>query len=150
MPTNPSAPRLPVTGGEIEGASEGGVFVFRGIPYAAPISGADRWRAPQPVIPWAGVRAATQFGEACPQPAPGRGVGARLMLWKRATRVFMDAITDLGAAQGEDCLNLNVWSPSLDPQARLPVLVFIHGGSFTAGAGSTPLYDGAALARAGV
>lgn len=139
-----------VTGGRIAGALEDGVAVFRGVPFAAPLTGADRWRAPQPVKPWDEVRDATKFGAACPQPPVLGGLAGRIIGLKPAARAFLTAIGDLGAATGEDCLVLNVWTPALDAQAKLPVLVFIHGGSFTAGAGSQPPYDGAALARAGL
>ena len=141
---------LSVTGGRIAGALDDGVAVFRGVPYAAPLTGGDRWRAPQPVVPWDGVRDATRFGPACPQPDALGGLLGRLIQLKPAARVFMQAIGELGAPTGEASLVLNVWTPAADPQARLPVLVFIHGGSFTAGAGSQPLYDGKALARAGL
>ena len=139
-----------VTGGRVAGAREDGVAVFRGVPFAAPLVGPNRWRAPQPVKRWDGVRDATMFGAACPQPAVLEGLTGRIIGLKPAARIFMSAIGDLGATTGEDSLVLNVWTPSPDPRAKLPVLVFIHGGSLTAGAGSQPLYDGKALARAGL
>src|SRR5580698_4201098 len=100
-----------VTGGDVRGAFEGGVHVFRGMPFAAPISGANRWRAPQAVVPWDGVRDATRPGQACPQPKAVGGLAGWAMGLKRTTRVFMDAINDFGAPLGDDCLNLNVWTP---------------------------------------
>ncbi len=139
-----------VTGGRIQGAVEGGVFVFRGVPFAAPIAGADRWRAPRAVVAWHGVRPATRFGSVCPQPSARGGLVGMAMRAKRSSRFFLDATANLGAPMGDDCLNLNVWTPSLDPAAKLPVLVFIHGGSFVAGAGSSPFYDGKASALAGL
>ena len=141
-----------ITGGRVAGTVEDGVHVFRGMPFAASIAGPNRWRAPQPVERWEGVRDASRFGQACPQPAlvTSESLMTRLMRWKRTGRVFIDAISDLNAPMGDDCLNLNVWTPSLDPSAKLPVLVFIHGGSFTGGSGAQALYDGGALAKAGL
>ncbi|HXQ46918.1 MAG TPA: carboxylesterase family protein, partial [Caulobacteraceae bacterium] len=141
-----------ITGGRVAGTVEDGVHAFRGLPFAASIAGPNRWRAPQPVERWEGVRDASRFGQACPQPAlvTSESLMTRLMRWKRTGRVFIDAISDLNAPMGDDCLNLNVWTPSLDPSAKLPVLVFIHGGSFTGGSGAQALYDGAALAKAGL
>jgi len=127
-----SRPRVETTAGQVEGLASDGVCVFRGIPYAKPPVGTRRFRAPEPVAPWAGVRAADVFGPAPPQNASM--VGALLGL--------------PAAASSEDCLSLNVWTPACDG-ARRPVLVWIHGGGFLFGAGSQPLYDGARLARRG-
>ncbi|RDV00202.1 carboxylesterase family protein [Trinickia dinghuensis] len=108
------------------------VRVFRGIPYAAAPVGEFRFREPQPVARWAGVREARQFGPRCMQPA-GNG-----KLDSRAT------------AMSEDCLYLNVWTPASGKEAKLPVLVYFHGGDFTSGDGSLPRYDGANLASRGI
>jgi para-nitrobenzyl esterase len=96
-------------------------FEFLGIPYAAPPVGSLRWRPPAPPAPFAAPWSALAVGPSCPQP------GAR--------------------EASEDCLYLNVYSPTLDSAARLPVMVFIHGGSFVTGSGGINLYDGAALVR---
>ncbi|RZL32348.1 MAG: carboxylesterase/lipase family protein, partial [Rubrivivax sp.] len=107
-----------------------------GLPYAAPPTGPLRWREPQPVRPWAGVRAAASFGPACPQ-KPG---------------LSLEGGGDPGPLN-EDCLYLNVWAPSAMPAAPAtprPVMVWLHGGALIFGAGSLALYDGAALARQGV
>ncbi len=143
-------PVVAVTGGKVQGALEDDVCVFRGLPFAAPIAGANRWRAPQAVAAWDGVRPATRFGQACPQSGASDSLAGRAIRLKATGRVFFDAISDLGAPTGDDCLNLNVWTTTLDPDARLPVLVFIHGGSLTTGSGAQPIYDGTALARAGL
>jgi para-nitrobenzyl esterase len=116
--------------GILEGNQRSGVFRFRGIPYAAPPVGERRWAAPQPPAAWDGVRDATQFGNAAIQ--------------------TVDTGDDLGALPNEDCLYLNVWTPSLDPQARQPVMVWIHGGGFLSMAASMPEWHGSSLARRGV
>ena len=117
--------------GELRGSVADGVHSFLGVPYAAPPSGAHRLLPPLPVQPWDGVRDATRFGAAPPQVAPPESAGSG---W--------DA-----AATGEDCLNLNVWTP--DPGAAgLPVMVWIQGGMFEIG--STKAYDGSRFARDGV
>ena len=122
--------RVRVTGGAIQGAVlDGGLRVFRGIPYAAPPVEARRWRPPQPVSPWSGVRPARDFGLACPQ-------------------AFTELMTEPVAQSGEDCLALNVWSGANDPSERRPVMVWIHGGAYVQGAASQRHYDGAHLARA--
>lgn len=130
LPT-PSAPIIQVQAGQLEGMRENSVHVFKGIPFAAPPVGELRWRDPQPVTPWTGVRKAVEFGEVCPQPeAKIQGAGAE-------------------GVQSEDCLNLNVWTPNTDAAAKLPVMVWIHGGALVIGSGSSALYDGTFLAQRG-
>ena len=108
------------------------IYTFKGIPYADPPVGDLRWRPPQPMTPWDGVKESHQYGYSCPQPemmAPyGRNFGE----------------------QREDCLYLNIWTAAMDPEEKRPVMVWIHGGGFYQGSGSTESYDGAALALKGV
>ncbi len=113
-----------------------GVRVFRGIPFGAPPVGPLRWKAPQPVAPWDGVRKADAFGPVCVQP---KGVG-RL-------NVSVD-LPDSPRAD-EDCLYLNVWTGAARATERRPVMVWIFGGAYTEGAGSSRHNDGEALARKG-
>lgn len=127
------APRLETRHGIIEGTVEDGLTVFRGVPYAAPPTGARRFRPPAEHDGWTGVRDCTRFGFVSPQPPP----------------TAMDAIPGDPFEQSEDCLFLNVWTPGLD-RARRPVMVFIHGGGFITGSSSVSVYHGAALARRGV
>jgi para-nitrobenzyl esterase len=120
--------------GAVHGKAESGVYAFLGIPYAAPPFGENRMRPPQPVQPWEGSRDATAFGPTVPKgdyPPQYRTLFPEVVI------------------SGDDCLNLNVWTP--DPGAAgLPVLVWVHGGSFMNGSGSVGAYDGAAFARDGV
>jgi para-nitrobenzyl esterase len=118
--------------GIVEGAAREGLFVFKGIPYAAPPVGKLRWMPPEPPKSWEGVRPALEFGPIAPQVPPVGGI--------------------MGPAGSEpldeDCLYLNVWTPGLD-DGRRPVLVWIHGGVFNLGAGSMPSYDGSRLSVRG-
>ena len=119
----------------MQGVQEDGLAVFRGIPYAAPPVGGLRFRAPQPHPGWEGARDASEFGPIAPQ----------------NVEIDLDALLPSGGdplPQSEDCLSLNLWTPALDAAAR-PVLVWMHGGAFTIGSGSEPLYDGANLAARG-
>jgi carboxylesterase type B len=118
--------------GQVRGSFADGVHTFKGIPYAAAPFGAHRLRPPQPVEPWSGVRDALSFGAEPPQLRPDPQT---------------QALVPDPAVPGEDCLNLNVWSPALGA-ARLPVMVWIPGGMFEAGSGAS--YDGSRFARDGV
>jgi len=120
------------TSGRIEGAFRKGLYVFRGIPYAAPPVGERRWLPPFPCEPWAGVRPAKEFGPTALQTP--MDVQALIPMEKQP--------------QSEDCLYLNIWTPGLDG-ARRPVMVWIHGGGFTSGASSWFIYNGRALCRRG-
>jgi len=127
-----------VDGGQITGtpAYAFGVRAYRGIPYAAPPVGNLRWRPPQPVIPWEGVRAADHFSAACMQVPP-----------RSQNDVFWN---DGMSPSSEDCLYLNVWTPAKSASARLPVMVWFHGGGLWQGAASEVYYDPSMLAKKGV
>jgi len=127
-----SGPQAKTQSGTVEGKEDGAVHAFLGIPYAAPPVGDLRWKAPVPAAKWAGVRKATDFGSHCMQ-----------------GNVFGDMVFhDPGGS--EDCLFLNVWVPAKGAGAKLPVMVWIYGGGFQAGATSEARQDGTHLAQQGV
>jgi para-nitrobenzyl esterase len=119
--------------GKLEGDQQDGLFVFKGVPFAAAPDGSRRWLAPEQPAPWTGVREARRFGAVAPQ---------------NSVMTQALAAMKIEQAQSEDCLNLNLWTPRLD-SARRPVMVWIHGGGFTIGAGSQEIYNGSILARRG-
>jgi para-nitrobenzyl esterase len=120
--------------GKLNGSYEGGLFVFKGIPYAEPPVGDLRWLPSKVHKPWSGIREAKEFGSIAPQPP---------------TSLQMIHEFEVPEPQSEDCLFLNVWTPILEREARLPVMVWIHGGAFSMGSGSQPMYQGGKLASRG-
>lgn len=132
---SPAFAQLPLqvmtTDGLVQGerSTSDAVAVFRGLPYAAPPVGNNRWREPQPVAQWSGVRDATRFAPRCVQGGFAPGADQPLT--------------------SEDCLYLNIWTPAERADQLLPVVVWIHGGGFFTGAGSADIYDGENLASKG-
>ena len=118
--------------GILEGFEENGVKKFLGIPFAQAPVGDLRWKAPQPVLPWEGIREAKQFGNDPMQP-----------------NVFGD-MNFRGPGRSEDCLYLNIWTTAKTTADALPVLIYFNGGGLMAGSGSEPRYDGSAIAKEGV
>lgn len=131
-------PVVSVASGLLEGSSLGDAGgVFLGIPFAAPPVGELRWREPQSVVPWEGVRPAKRYASSAMQVLTKDG----FLPWTAEFCVQNEV--------SEDCLYLNVWSPKLGRDAKLPVIVFIHGGAFLGGSGEVPLYEGTRLAEMG-
>ena len=129
----PAAPRVKLADGAMEGIStDAGIRIFRGIPFAAPPVGELRWKAPQPVKKWQGIRPAAEFGHSCMQ-----------------RPVFGD-MEFRSKGMSEDCLYLNVWTPAKSVADKLPVLVYFFGGGLIAGDGSEYRYDGASMASKGI
>lgn len=120
-----------VDGGKLRGSEAAGVLSWKGIPFAAPPVGANRWRAPQPAAAWQGVRDATQYAHDCMQ------------------LPFPSDAAPLGTTPAEDCLYANVWRPARGAK-KLPVIFWIYGGGFVNGGASPPTYSGANLAKQGV
>jgi para-nitrobenzyl esterase len=131
-PAQSQVRQVTVTGGRVSGVVAGGIASFKGIPFAAPPVGALRWKAPQPVKPWTGVKRATAYAPSCVQDA------------------MFSKMFGAPPASSEDCLYLNVWTPAKTAAAKLPVMVWIYGGAFVGGQTSIPTYDGARLAEKGV
>ncbi len=125
-------PKVMVANGTLEGVNVSGIRIFKGIPYAAPPVGPLRWREPQQAANWSGVRKADHFGPRAMQ-----------------LPLFSD-MQFRSDGVSEDCLYLNVWTPSKTGNEHLPVLVYFYGGGFVAGDGSEYRYDGESMARRGI
>jgi len=127
-----TAPRVKTANGMLEGTYESGIKIFKGVPFGAPPVGNLRWREPQPLQNWSGVRKADRFGPRAMQ-----------------LPIFGD-MNFRSNEISEDCLYLNIWTPAKAGNEHLPVLVYFYGGGFMAGDGSEPRYDGENMARKGI
>ncbi len=124
--------RVKIDTGVVQGAASNGITSFKGIPFAAPPVGKNRWRGPQPAARWKGVRDATKYGADCMQ------------------LPFPSDAAPLGTPPSEDCLYMNVWTPAHSANAGLPVMVWIYGGGFVNGGSSPAVYSGRHFAQGGV
>ena len=132
-------PVVETSNGRLRGLMSGGIAVFKGVRYGADTAGANRFMPPQPVPRWSSVKEATAYGNYAPQmPADRRRAYADLIMYDLQP-----------GGMGEDCLVLNIWTPTLAKNARRPVLVHLHGGGFYAGSGNSSQFDREMLARFG-
>lgn len=130
-----AAPIAETRHGKVRGTINEGIHVFKGIPYGAPTSGANRFRKPQPPQAWSGIRDATAYPNMAPQP-PSK-IGGLFSSWTDPTSV------------NEDCLGLNVWTPALRDGGKRPVMVWFHGGDYTSNSGSRTVFEATRLSRRG-
>ena len=128
-------PVVQTQSGKVEGYLENNIEVYKGIPFAAPPVGALRWKAPQPVAAWKGIKKCIAFSASPVQPKP-----VPFMVWSKEYLIPEEPIN-------EDCLYLNVWTSGSAKAARKPVLVYIYGGGFRSGGAGCPIYDGLATAQ---
>ena len=126
--------------GQISGAinATGDVYAFKGIPFAAPPVGDLRWKEPQPVKPWVGVRKCESFG-----PSPMQAEPVPFSMWSEEFLIPKEPTN-------EDCLYLNVWTGAKSSGEKRPVIVWIYGGGFLSGGSAVPVYDGEAMAKKGI
>jgi para-nitrobenzyl esterase len=134
-----ASPIADTTHGKLRGRTEDGIHVFRGVPYGADTSGKNRFMPPREPAAWAGVRDALTWGHVAPQPFDsGNYDYTRAVEWDERP-----------GGMGEGCLVLNIWTPALKDGGKRAVMFSIHGGGFTSGTSSNPVFDGRALARLG-
>ena len=148
-PTNPAndaviadstKPIVETEQGKVRGYIRNGIFTFKGIPYGEDTGGKNRFKPAKKAQPWTKLRSSMQYGSVCPQPDR--------LGWKLDETAWLFGWDD--GVPGEDCLRVNVWSPGINDHKKRPVMVWLHGGGYTAGSGQElKSYDGEQLARNG-
>jgi para-nitrobenzyl esterase len=129
--------------GRVRGANNDGVWAFKGVPYGDDTGGPNRFRPARPPQPWSGVRECQSYGPSCPQMTIEQMTGHPMPVEIEQ----MMGVLGTEPTMSEDCLVLNVWTPTLEAEAKLPVLVWLHGGGMNTGSASWPLYDFTNLAN---
>jgi len=138
--TATDATTVETTAGKVRGFTKNSIHTFKGIPYAASTEGPERWTPPAKPKPWTGIRSTMYYGPTCPQ-GPRGG-------WANDENAFLFQWDD--GQPGEDCLRVNVWTPGLNDGKKRPVMVWLHGGGWSAGSGQEqPAYNGENLSRRG-
>ena len=136
------------TSGKVRGFRHNGIYIYKGVPYGASTSGQNRFMPPQLPEPWTGVRNALQYGRVCPTHDQNKFEYDGKNLAPAAEDAFLLHRGEAIQVPGEDCLQLNVWTPEINASHRRPVMVYMHGGGFSGGCGHDLLsYEGESLAR---
>lgn len=134
--------------GKIRGFKRNGVYIFKGVPYGASTSGANRFMPAMKPEPWAGIRNALAYGRVCPQEDSGHFNTDGKNLANSNEDAFLLHRGSAVLIPGEDCLRVNIWTPEINGSGKRPVMVYMHGGGYSAGSGHDLLsYEGESLAR---